>query len=273
MRHLIFSGLIIISFSINAMGGCLTHRDEATLLAKLFSRIVTSREDEERLRINDSIRVIITSYVKSDSVFRHRFDNLKFLGQITSHDSLVKIINWNLVLENGRGRYYCYIIKRNGTGNNNVYSLSADYNEARLKTDSVYTDSDWYGALYYDIRPYIINNGGYWVLLGIDYGNALITRKIIDILSFTDDGRIIFGKKCFDSGSDIRFREVFEYSSTGMMTLRFRTDRTIVFDHLVPFSPSLKDDHRYYGADYSYDAYDFKNGIFKFILNVDARNN
>jgi hypothetical protein len=57
-----------------------------------------------------------------------------------------------------------------------------------------------------------------------------------------------------------------------MMSLRFTSDKSIVFDHLVPFSPAMKDDRQYYGPDYSYDAYHFENGLWKLMINVDARN-
>ncbi len=70
----------------------------------------------------------------------------------------------------------------------------------------------------------------------------------------------------------IEFRAVFEYASNAMMSLRFRSDSSIVFDHLVPFSPSKKDDHQFYGPDYSFDAYNYKDGLWKLTINVDARN-
>jgi len=91
-------------------------------------------------------------------------------------------------------------------------------------------------------------------------------------LTFKPDGTIIFGEKWFDSGKDIRFRAVFEYASNAMMSLRFRSDNSIVFDHLVPFSPSKKDDHEFYGPDYSFDAYNYKDGLWKLVINVDVRN-
>ena len=44
------------------------------------------------------------------------------------------------------------------------------------------------------------NNAGY--LLGLDYGNPEISRKIIDVVSFAPDDSIIFGQKCFRSGEE-----------------------------------------------------------------------
>jgi hypothetical protein len=100
----------------------------------------------------------------------------------------------------------------------------------------------------------------------------MISRKVIDVMSFTDDGLIVFGKKWFVSKEGARFREVFEYSAEGRMSLRFTSAKTIVFDHLAPFQPGLEGDHRFYGPDTSYDAYILKNGVWTFSTNVDARN-
>jgi hypothetical protein len=275
MRRILLYLSIIISISTGMARGQAQAQinDTPDVLEKLFGRLINNHADSDRLRINDSIRIIIGSYVESDTVFHHKFTSLRYLGQITSPDSLIKIIAWNLVLESGQGRYFCYFIRKQETGKRNkVYRLSAAYNEDRIMTDTIYTELNWYGALYYDIKPCITDSKRCWVLLGIDYGNPSITRKVIEVLSFTPENSIIFGRKWFVSGDEIKFREVFEYSSDAIMSLRFKSDSSIVFDHLVPFSPSIKDDHRYFGPDYSFDAYNFENGMWRLIINVDARN-
>ncbi len=247
--------------------------DSPQVLEKLYGKLANNRDDNDRLRINDSIRTIIDSYVASDTVFKHKFNNLRYLGQITSPDNLIKIITWNLVLESGQSQYFCYFLrKQEKRKGNKIYRLSATYSEYPISTDTIYTQQDWYGALYYDVKPNITNGKKCWILLGINYGNPLISRKIIDVLSFTPEDSIIFGRKWFVSGEDSKFRDVFEYSSNGIMSLRFNSDRSIVFDHLVPFSPALKDDRQYYGPDYSFDAYYFKNGLWKLTKNIEVRN-
>jgi hypothetical protein len=186
---------------------------------------------------------------------------------------LLKIVTWNLVLKNSPGIYYCYIIKKQtGEKRNLIYSLTAEYKESPFRSDTIYPADHWYGALYYDIRPYSINDRTSWVLLGIDYGNILITRKVIDILDFNDDNNIQFGMKIFSLPDTLKYREVFEYSSAATMSLRFAGDGSIVFDHLVPFSPELSDDRQYYGPHFSTDAFIPENGFWRFRLNVDARN-
>jgi hypothetical protein len=241
-------------------------------LQTLFTHLVHYSDDKMRIGANDSIRSIIDEYVMMDTVFNHRFQSLRFLGQITSPDSLMKIVTWNMLLENGTGRYFCYFIRKNSNGKNLVCYLDAPYTEKEIRVDTTYLKSDWYGALYYDVRPCKIKNQVCWMLLGLDYGNPLISKKIIDVLSFDDNGSPVFGKKWFEDEGKLVFRKVFEYSSTATMTVRFTSDTSVVFDHLVPIAPETKDSHQFFGPDYSYDSIVFKDGLWRFFLNVDVRN-
>jgi hypothetical protein len=273
MKSIILCVIIITFISAGLTKGQLSSDEVPGTLEKLYGRLLTNFDDNDRLRINDSIKLIIESYVASDTVFTHRFSNLRYLGQITSSDSLLKIITWNLVLSNNQGRYFCYLIRKSLHGEENIiYKLTCNYNANPILTDTIYTQPDWYGALYYDVKPFFTDNRQYWVLLGINYCNQLINRKIIEVLSFTPENCILFGRKWFDTGKQIKYREVFEYASNGVMSLRFISDNSIVFDHLVPISPSLIDEHQYYGSDYSYDGYNFQNGLWSLEINVDARN-
>ncbi len=247
--------------------------DITSVLNGLFKGLLIRSDDNEKLRINDSVRVIIDQYVKSDSVFTHRFNEINRLGQISSPDGRVKIITWNLLLADRKSKYFSYIITRPGRAKEQkIYFLEGEYSKDPIRSDTTYSPADWYGALYYDIRPVKRSSPESWVILGIDYGNDLITRKIIEVLSFTDEGDLMFGRKWFASGDKLLFRKVFEYSAEAVMSLRFTHDRSIVFDHLVPLSPSLSENRQYYAPDYSYDAYYYKGGMWKMETNVDIRN-
>jgi hypothetical protein len=242
-------------------------------LEGMFSRIRENLSSEQKLKINDSIKSLVDRYAASDSIFRHKFNNLRFLGQITSPDSLIKIITWNLILETGDNRYYCYFIKKGkSNSSNSVYKLSGIYSEKAIRSDTLYSVSDWYGALYYDIRPFKTSGPEqYYLLLGIDYGNSFVTRKIIDVLTFGPDQNLVFGKKCFADGKILRQRVVFEYSTKVVMSLRFLNDKSVVFDHLSPSSPEYKDNHQFWGPDFTFDSYSLENGLWRFNSNVDVR--
>ena len=243
----------------------------AIVLEKLFGRLSLNIPDNEKIRANDSIEFIIDSYVRSDSVFDHKYTNLKYLGQIISRDVRLKIVSWNVLLKDSPSRYYCYFINRKREGNR-INKLISGYRKETIRTDTVYSEDNWYGALYYDMRPVKKDNQVYWMILGIDYGNPAITRKIIDVLSFNSKDEIIFGKKWFENGKTAKFREVLEYSFNAVISLRFLSDKLIVFDHLVPVSNGYENNREFYGPDFSYDAYHFEKGAWQLRINVDARN-
>jgi hypothetical protein len=271
MKKLIIILILTGSLFFPVARGQVHGTNTSMMLEKLFSRLVASNEDADRIRINDSIDHIIKSYAGSDTVFTHRFTNLRYLGQITSRNSQLKIITWNLLLKDSKSRYYCYLIHSSGK-KNLAYRLEGVYREDPVRSDTIYSDKNWYGALYYDLRPFKKDNQTCWVLLGIDYGNPSITRKIIDVLSFAPDGGVIFGKKLFASGGAVKYREVLEYSSGAVISLKFLTDKSIVFDHLVPVSPAYKGNREFYGPDFSYDAYGLEKGTWKFKSNIEVKN-
>lgn len=240
-------------------------------LEGLFSRLGPGTEDTVKLRIADSVNMYLREYAASENVFSHVFGSLRFLGQVTSPDSLLKIISWNLPLEFPAGKYFSYIIRKTPSGNI-VHELRSDYRQDQINADEVFHAASWYGALYYDIRPVIQSGKRHWVVLGLDYGNPLVTRKIIDVIHFDEKDELLFGKKWFDTEGTITSRVVFEYSSRAAMSLRFMSDSLIVFDHLVPFFPGMAGNRQYYAPDFSLDAFSYSGTVWKFTPNADARN-
>ncbi len=244
-----------------------------SILEMLFERMMNSGNDSVRLALNDSIRIIVNGYVRSDTVFSYRFSNVRNLGQILSPDNRVKIVNWNLPLRDGSNLYHCYIVhKAERKGKNSVYELSGMSKREPVRSDKIYTADNWYGALYYAVQPFRKGKSTYYILLGIDYSNLRLTRKIIDILSFASDGKLVFGDNCLVNGKVTKYREVFEYTSESVMTLRILSPKLIVFDHLVSFSDTKSDNRENYGAEYTFDAYKYKKGMWTFARNIDVKN-
>ncbi len=271
IRKSLFIISITLLTSALSLPGQTTGPSAEKKLAVLFARLVANNNDSAKLAVNDSIIAIIDSYVLSDTVMKHTLQGVKYLGQITDSNHKLKIITWNLILNESKSRYYCYFI--NNSGNVPVArKLTAIYNEEPVRTDVQYSEKDWYGALYYDLKAIRKDRKTYWILLGIDYGNPSVTRKLIEVMSFAPDGQVQFGDKIFESGKVLKYREVLEYSSEAVISLKFLNDRTIVFDHLVPVSPQMKGQKEFYGPDFSYDSYTLEKGIWKFNANVDVRN-
>jgi hypothetical protein len=77
----------------------------------------------------------------------------------------------------------------------------------------------------------------------------------------------------FDGNGKTRDRVVFEYTRQVSMLLRYVPDQDlIVFDHLAPPDPKLKDQRDTYGPDLTYDGYKLRNGRWVYVENLDMRN-
>jgi len=256
----------LILFSCHEAGG--QSKDLSFVLLNLYDRILFTSSDVEKERLNDSIISIVDGYAASDSVLSHRFSSLRYMGQTSSSDGRFKILTWNLILRDGTNRYFCYLIRklRKGKGNK-VTKLTGENSLEEIGTGRTYSAADWYGALYYAIEPCRKD----YVILGLDFGSEMVSRKVIDVISFTPDGEVIFGKDFFIRDNEKKFREVIEYSSESIVTLRFNSPKTIVFDHLDTFSTG-DGNEKSLGTGLSTDGYIYKKGIWKFTTGIDARN-
>lgn len=247
--------------------------DISGILENLFERIIGSEDDTEKQRLNDSVRIIIGSYAESDSVFTHSFENLRFLGQITSPDRKLKIITWNLLLRNSPNRYFSYIIRKNGKRSpNTVFTLSGMNREEPVRDDIIYTSGNWYGALYYAIQPFRNNRQLCYLVLGLDYGNIRVSRKIIDVLSFSPDDSLMLGLDCFIREEESRMREVLQYSPEGILSLRMENNKTVVFDQPVTVRTGHGDGYELSAAGVSFSGYVLHKGNWVFVADIDVKN-
>ncbi|MFH0842738.1 MAG: hypothetical protein V1903_08970 [Bacteroidota bacterium] len=261
--------VLLAAFSLAAKGQQPTTED---VLNNLFTRILGTRDDDERMRLNDSLVLVIDKYAGSGDILTHRFENLRYLGQILSPDSRIKILTWNLILTDGTNKYFCYIIRRGGKdAGNKITKLTGINMDDAPRTDVTYTEDNWYGALYYGIQPFRAGKKTCYAVLGLDFANLQVSRKIIDVISFGGDGRLTMGRGCFRKEDQIILREVFEYQVDGVMTLRFNDKKTIIFDNLAPISTGQKYDQGYYGTEFSFNAYVLKKGFWDFVKNYDVK--
>jgi len=272
MRQKAFYIILTALFLVPAMKIKSQQPESGEILQELFYGIVDTRNNEERIQLNDSIIKIIDKYVESERVLDHRFTDLRYLGQILSPDSRLKIITWNLNLTDGTNKYFCYLIRKAKKGKpNEIFKLTAVNMDEPPSINTTYSEENWYGALYYAVQPFRYKRETCYVLLGLDYTNLLVSTKIIDVLTFTEDGGIIFGKDCFIREGEKRFRELLKYSSDGVAILRFNNRKSIIFDHLVPVSQVRRNSPEYYVPEFSFDAYVLKKGMWRFKENYEPK--
>lgn len=236
-----------------------------------FDLIANEPDEKERLVYNDSLTNTIIAYLEShDDIIGTDIPDIKYLGQITPSDSIIKLFTWNIPVSGGNNVFNCIIY--NSVSDTNIL-LRGDKGLADLETDAVISSNDWYGSLYYDIQAMGNGEEMTYILLGFDPDNVYMNAKVVDILHFDEEGRPVFGKKIFSTKNRVLTRMIFKYSPLATMMLKFNPERSmIIFDHLSPSSPEFEGQYTYYGPDFSYDALEIKDGKLILVEDIDLRN-
>ncbi|TFH37656.1 MAG: hypothetical protein E4G95_04585 [Bacteroidia bacterium] len=241
-------------------------------ISTLFTSITSSGSDVGRDKLADTLSLVVEQYLSEGFPFEHKFEGVKYIGQLFTDDSLVKALSWNIAFLDGTNRYTCFIVSKEGSGTR-VLHLDSSEGLAAVSADSLINSEKWYGALYYDIIPFTSGDRSFYILLGFDMNGMFTNSKVIDILWFGDAGAAGFGAPLIRSGNTVRHRLIFNYSSEVSMMLRADKEKNrIIFDHLSPADPGFTGVYQYYGPDSSYDALELRDGIWWLVEDIDLRN-
>lgn len=239
-------------------------------LAILGKRFINDTDDLTRKAANYKFIPTLVSALKISNSFNYGFDSLKSVSIINAPDNRFRIISWHIMNQDGSYRFY-------GTIQMNadklvMYPLE-DYSPLlKNPEDSVTDNHKWFGAQYYKIVR--VNAATpYYVMLGWKGNTVRSNKKVIDILSFNREDKPVLGMGVFAGNGKARKRVVFEYTRQASMLLRYVPEQhLIVFDHLSPPDPKMKDRPDSFGPDLTYDGYQLKDGIWHYVDNLDMRN-
>lgn len=270
-----------LSLSILFLFTGLTFAQEApTELIKIEERLNTqlvelrkATTDDEIRKKNEAFNATMKEALSLEGAFDHPFQSLQSVGMIYSDDQLVRIVSWNIQFEDKLHDYNCFIMKKDERRDKiHVVELNRVKQHFGMIQDQTVTHENWYGCLYYDIIDVQKRNKTYYTLLGYDANNQRSSIKLIDVLYFT--GKFPnFGYPMFETDRGYAKRVIFEHSNKATMSLRYDEKRDkIIFDHLSPESPSMKEFREYYVPDMSYDAYEFKDRKWHLLEDIIAVN-
>ena len=244
-------------------------------LNTLIGIVLSKTSDEKRIEANQSIQRILNKILIRPGYYDFPFDSMPSFAILSPSDKSFRIINWELPFPPSRWEYYGFIqhkpIKENTPRASRLSDCRSNIkNLSGFRGDA----TKWPGAHYYQL----IECGRtikhrYYLLLGIDWNNAVSRKKIIEVLSFQTDGSPVFGKQVFLQKGVQPHRVVFEYSAEVSMSLKYEEERNrIVFDHLSAPQGIRNAPPGTLAPDLSYDAYKRKKGKWKLLENIDARN-
>ena len=237
---------------------------------------IRARTDKEKEEANIRLFTLLHKALLISGSFDYPFDSLVTISRLPTPDKQARVISWNIPESAGKELYFGFLQSYNAKKKNYDLYILKD-KSAEITNPQSYTGSadKWMGMVYYSI----IQDKGKektYILLGRQ-GAKLINRKIIDVLSINNQGVPSFGKAVFtklpSTYKTSPKRMIFEYSSQVYMSLRYdESKKMILFDHLGPTEPELEGQHQYYGPSFDIDGLSYKNGMWSFVKNVDARN-
>lgn len=200
------------------------------------------------------IPTLVTA-LKEKNSFDYPFKQLKTVSITYPADSTFRIFTWQLFVDNDTYRYYGAI--QMNSEDLILHPLRDRSDEIPVLDYEEMNIEKWYGSLYYKIVPFETSEGTKYVIFSLDYLNFFERRKIIDILSFDDEGKPIFGGESFVSETkpekyNSRKRIVLDYSAEANVKANYDEQlEMIIFDHLrpagLPAGPTFLPDGSYEG--------------------------
>lgn len=243
------------------------------------------------------------SALKLDNSYYFPFDSFEAISKIYPADSSFRIFTWQLFFtvpvrlpakysRTGRDtvfykpavRYYGVIQMR--SKELKMFPLYDATDTLSYGTEQVLGPQNWWGQLYYNVIEKTSAGKNYYTLFGFQIPDALTRRKIIDILTFDENGKPKFGAPMFyfnydDSTStktaDTLSRFFIEYNGEASTVLNYdRELEMIVFDHVAPPSDKSKGATFSYVPDGTYEGFKWVGNhwqwiekVFTFAINED----
>jgi hypothetical protein len=243
--------------------------EEDTLVVLAYAVLNDSVEVERFAACRQLITKLVRS-LKNDNSFSYPFERLKSISIQYPPDSSFRIFTWQLFVNDSTYRYYGALQRNNRKLE--LFPLidrSFEMDYPRPEEQQLTADR-WYGALYYNIRQYDTKKGRQYMLFGFDAFEFFEKRKVIDVLSFSPEGKPVFGAPVFQTSPDelAKQRLIFQYSSEASVRCNWDDNyQMVLFDHLIPWgSPFGRGMTQV--PDGSYDGLRFDKGEWVFVPKV-----
>ena len=145
MKKFILSLFVVLMTTTSVFGQAKTERE----IKNLFAQIEKTNDDGKRTQLANQIQHKMIDAIFEAEDFFYDFPTLKNVGKILSSDNQIHMYTWNILLTDGTPLYFAVIQHYDFGG---IYVLSQSEPEIPATTGYV-AETNWYGALYYDIHP------------------------------------------------------------------------------------------------------------------------
>ncbi|HMH21030.1 MAG TPA: hypothetical protein VK563_04615 [Puia sp.] len=252
-------------------------------LKRFADKIVNSEDPSERF-LSDSqfVRVLVRS-LKVKYSFYYPFDSLVTISRLVPPDSSFRIFTWQLKKDEHTYLQEGAIQMNQPDGSLKLIPLFDVSMFTAKPLDSVRSNREWIGAIYYRIIQKEFNGRKYYTLLGFDDYNISSNKKWMEVLTFNEAGQPQFGGQYFSFEEDSAvvnaakiaakkapvkdsvkkgplFRYSMEYKKEALTRFNYDPEMDmVIFDHLIPEGdePEKKET---YVPDGDFEAFKWKGG-------------
>ncbi|MCS6929304.1 MAG: hypothetical protein NZM43_07405 [Saprospiraceae bacterium] len=237
---------------------------EDTLAVFAFA-ITNDTSSEMRFLACKSLIQGLVRALKTENSFRYPFERLRSVSILVPPDSSFRIFTWQLFVNDSTYRHYG-AIQMNQRELKLFPLIDRRFEFSDMPTHQALPPSKWYGAVYYNIKPFETRYGRMYLLFGFDGYTFFEKRKVIDVLSFNGVGEPVLGAPVFERhGKTGEHRIILQYSAEAKIRLNWDDFyEMIIYDHLIPF-PSPYTGGITYVPDGSYDGFRYEKGRWVFV--------
>jgi hypothetical protein len=247
---------------------------DTTFRNSILQKFETIRtgQDSEKMVASAILEALLSDYYSNPTRFDLELDSVPFLGQLSSWDGVIRMLCWNLVLENGNYQHHCIMRHKPTTETVAVTVFQDNADWERIDRKSI-RPNDWYGALYYKILANRYRGKTYYTILGWDGKDNITNRKVVDVITIQGKS-VTLGSSMFKNEKGLPYhRLIYEYANDVSMALNYdEKEKMIIMDHLSPEDSRFEGQFQFYAPDFSYDALKFDKGEWIFERDVFAKN-
>ena len=270
-------------------------QEDKNSISSLSDIILTDTIPANKLTSNSLLLELIRKELTVDKNAIHQIDSSALVYELISPDKQIQILSW-AVLYHDIWEYYGFI--KSYDNHQKTFIIleltPTDYIKA-YKNNPTNDHKNWPASVYLKLIQTNYNKRTYYSLLGWVAKNDQTAYKSIEVISISKNGRPTFGKSAYFFINDKpKNRALFGYNSQSNFQLDYGeysytttkwnakkrkydletySDDLIVFDHLIPMYPDLKDYSEFMVPSGNVvDAFKFEKGKWTLIKDIDARN-
>ena len=264
--------IILLFTAVNSSSQSITNANKKILRVKEDSlaqiaryMILDTLEVGRLLAYKDFVPTFIRALQVKNS-FYYPFDSVLGISKLYAPDSSFRIFTWYVEIDDYRGWQRGFIQMRTPDGSLKGFRLHDDPEWTRDAYFRPCVDTNWIGAVYYNIIKTQHQGKNYYTLFGIDREGLRSQKKWIDVLSFDENNRPVFGGAFSFKDDTIpkrtQSRFSLEFKKEARTFVNYEPElKIILFDHLI----SEEDEPQYQHPwtmipDGDYEGFKWQNG-------------